>query len=213
MEDTTYTLARALSEKSLFRAALAYYGLARFQDSHESLKLLLQSYPHNEIAKIQYARVENRLKEQSCAEYNINSMYEATKKMPLSLDNATYFNPVEIKTSEGRGRGLFTTRAIKVGELLLCEKAFTHCHADTSDECASKISMLMESDTNRMTIGTEGYLIAAIVQQLQRNPSQIPTFFALHHGSYEPVGTIEVDGEPIIDTCVFPNNHEPYNTH
>jgi hypothetical protein len=52
---------------------------------------------------------------------------EVSKVRPPHLDHATFVGLVEVKTSPGRGRGLFTTKAVKAGELLLCEKAFAHC--------------------------------------------------------------------------------------
>ncbi len=207
MEDATHALAYGLTEKGLFRAAAAYYGLAKFQDCHETLELLLQKCPHNEIAKTEFTRVQERLKEQSCGQYTFKSICTAAKESPPFLDNATYSSPVEIKASKGRGKGLFATRAIQAGELLLCEKAFSHCYADTSDGSASDISMLMDSETNCITIGTQGHLITAVIHQLQRNPSQMPAFLSLHHGPYEPMGPTEVDNRPIIDTCVPPKRN------
>ena len=49
-------------------------------------------------------------------------------------------------------------------------------------------------------MGTQSDLITAIVQKLRRNPSLISEFTTLHHGSYEPVNLIEVDGRPVVDT-------------
>jgi hypothetical protein len=61
---------------------------------------------------------------------------------------------------------------------------------------------------NRMSIGTQSDLITTIVQKLWRNPSFLPEFTALHHGSYKPVNVTEVDGKPIIDTYViFPGTN------
>lgn len=160
------------------------------------------------------SRVNHRLTEQKHGHYDFRAMYEATKVSPLYLDHATHIGPVEIKASEGRGRGLFTTRAVEAGELLLCEKAFAHCYADTTDgsqSSSSKISLLMNVHTNRMVIGTQGDLIQNVVQQLLRNPSLTPAFTSLYHGSYEPVEATHVDEAPVVDTYVdLP--HLPLNT-
>jgi hypothetical protein len=119
------------------------------------------------------------------------------------LDHATFTGPVVVKLSPGRGRGLFTTKAVKPGELLLCEKAFAYCYAGSSEEiskASSKIKLLVNIHTNQMTMGTQSDLITAIVQKLWRNPSLLSDFTTLHHGSYEPVCVTEVDGQPVIDT-------------
>lgn len=67
--------------------------------------------------------------------------------------------------------------------------------------------MLFNISTGRGTIGTQSDLIKAIVQKLWRNPSLLPEFKALYHGSYEPVDVAEVDGKPIIDTYVAVLDH------
>ena len=47
------------------------------------------------------------------------------------MDAATYLGPIEVQGSDGKGRGLFATRDVKAGELLLCEKAFALVHGFT----------------------------------------------------------------------------------
>lgn len=190
-----------LSEKGLFGTASAYYGLGKFQDCHASLKLLLERYPANESAKKESARARARLREQSCGEYEWKIMYEATKVLPLSLDNATYLGSVEIKYTKRMGRGLFTTKPVEAGELLLCEKAFAHSYAFTP---LLPVDIFMDANTDRITYCTEAHLISTIVQKLKRNPSQMSEFLSLYHGSYVPMGVNEVDGKSIIDTCISP---------
>jgi hypothetical protein len=146
--------------------------------------------------------------EQQCGTYDFKTIYkEASKVRPPHLDHATFVGPVVVKVSSGCGRGLFTTKAVKAGELLLCEKAFAYCYAGGSEESSeesskagSKINLLVNIHTNRMAIGTQGHLITAIVQKLWRNPSLLSEFATLHHGSYKPVCVTTVDGKPVIDT-------------
>lgn len=196
-------------EKALYRAGQALYELRRFLECQDILELLCKKYPNNIDATKGLARVRCRLREQKSGTYDFKALYEeASKLRPPHLDHATFIGPVAIKDSKGRGRGLFTTKAVKAGDLLLCEKAFAHSHANTMEENSansSKISFLLNMHTNRMSIGTQGDLITTIAQKLWRNPSLLPEFTALHHGSYKPVNVIEVDGKPIIDTYVaFP---------
>lgn len=190
-----------VSEKGVYRAARSLYELQRFQDCHESLTLLLDNYPNNVEAKEQLLRTKKRLIEQEKGEYDFKAMYKAAEATPPCLDNATYNGPVIIKMSKGRGRGLFTTRAVVAGELLLCEKAFSHCFASKVEEgVPSKTSILMNTHTNRAILGTQAGLITATVQKMLRNPSLTPPFTSLHHGDYKPVKEIEVDGLPVVDT-------------
>jgi len=146
------------------------------------------------------------LEEQKNGTYDFKAIYEeASKLRPPHLDHATFIGPVTIKASKGRGRGLFTTKPVKAGDLILCEKAFAHCYANTKENSAnsSKISLLLNMHTNRVSMGTQSDLITTIVQKLWRNPSLLPELTELHHGSYKPVDVTEVDGKPIIDTYVI----------
>lgn len=193
-------------EKGLYRAARALYELGRFQDCYDTLNVLLKEYPGNEEGRKELSRVKNRLTEQKHGRYDFKAMYAATQIRPLYLDHATYIGPVVVKPAEGRGRGLFTTRAVKAGELLLCEKAFSQCYADlgnTPESSSSKITLLINTHTNRMVVGTHGDLITKIVQQLWRNPSLASAFTSLHHGSYKPVQVSYVDDAPVVDTYVI----------
>ncbi|KAF7502553.1 hypothetical protein GJ744_005492 [Endocarpon pusillum] len=190
-------------EKGLYRAARALYALGRFPDCYDTLNVLLKEYPGNEEGRKELSRVKNRLTEQKHGRYDFKAMYAATNIRPLDLDHATYIGPVVVKPAEGRGRGLFTTKGVKAGELLLCEKAFSQCYADpgdSSESSSSKISLLINAHTNRMVMGTHADLITKIVQQLWRNPSLAPAFTSLHHGSYKPVQVTYVDDMPVVDT-------------
>ena len=191
------------SEKGLYRAARCLYELGRFQESLDAVTSLLAHYPNNGEAKKETLRVERRLREQEHGDYDFHAMYGAAKNTPPCLDHATYVGPVTIKASNGRGRGLFTTRDVVAGELLLCEKAFSYCYADTGEgKASSKTSILMNTHTDRMVMGTQPDLITATVQKMYRNPSLMPTFISLYHGDYKPVKETEMDGAPIVDTYV-----------
>ena len=193
------------SEKGFYRAARSLYELGRFQECHNVLKLLLEEYPHCAEARNELSRTEHRLREQEHGDFNFKTMYEAAKKNPPRLDCATYIGPVSIKASEGRGRGLFTKKDVLAGELLLCEKAFAYCWADSAEgNASSKTSLLINMHTNRAFMGTQADMITDIVQKMYRNPSLMPAFTSLHHGDYKPVEQSIVDGVPVVDTSVTP---------
>ena len=124
-------------------------------------------------------------------------MYRAAKDTPSCLDNTSFAGNVEVKVSNGRRRGLFTTKDVIAGKLLLCEKAFSYCSSKHS-----KTSLLINTHTNRATLSTQADLITATVQKMFRNPSLRPVFTSLHYGDYKPVDEAEVDGILIIDTYI-----------
>ena len=119
------------------------------------------------------------------------------ERTPPCLDIATFAGPITIKMTEGRGRGLFVTRDVTAGELLICEKAFSYSFSDNSST-----SML----SARTLTGSPGDLVTKAVHQLLRTPSIISTVTSLYHGDYESVNEKTADGMPIVDTygnCIF----------
>lgn len=196
-------------EKALYRASQALYHLDQYRKCSQVLEKLLQYYPENKVAIREVARVQRRLREQNFGQYDFGSMYNASKDEPLSLDNATYIGSVKVQESRGRGGGLFTTKNVAAGELLLCEKAFCYSYEQREGEEAedpSKIVILANILTNRGTTGTQTHLMKNVIQKLKWNPSLLPSVSALHHGSYVPVQERYVDDGPIIDTYVFQHN-------
>ncbi|KAI1321894.1 TPR domain protein [Xylariaceae sp. FL0255] len=168
-----------LGEKGSFREARALYELGHFSESLAKWSLFTKSFPHNADARAELEKTEQRVKEQLTGAYNFSSMYNQAKKTPPVIDCATYIGPVAILESPGCGKGLFTTKPVKAGELLLCEKAFAYSYADKDDPAGRKnISLLMQLDNERA----------------------IMAFKALHYGDYQAVAVTEVDGQPVVDT-------------
>lgn len=195
------------SEKGFYRAACAMSGLRRFKDCQRTIQVLLDHYPDCGPVKTALARTQRLLEEQEYGEYDYSSMYKAAQITPPCLDNATYIGPVEIKGSDGRGRGLFATKDIAAGDLLLCEKAFAHCFAaneaeQDSSNISTRTAILMNIETKRGYMGAQADLITLVVRKLHDNPSLIPVYNSLYHSGYTPVKETCVDGDPIVDTWV-----------
>ncbi|KAI5919059.1 hypothetical protein F4810DRAFT_714901 [Camillea tinctor] len=191
-------------EKGLFREAKALYALQRFKPCLEKLQALVDSYPENKEAKAEIVRVKRRLREEVDGAYNFSSMYKQSEATPPIIDCATYVGPVAVRTSPGRGRGLFTTKPVKAGDLLFCEKAFGYVYAgDDSPVSRSKTVVLLNLSTKRTVIGGHAHLITQIAQKLYHNHESASAFTDLHHGDYEAVGISEVDGQPIVDTFLI----------
>lgn len=193
------------SDKALFRAAEALYYLGRHSECCEVLEMLHNIFPDNKQASEVLERARSRCLEQKTGEYNFKQLQAKAKKLrPPHLDAATYIGPVEVKQTASKGRGLFVTKAVKAGDLLLCEKAFSHAYAADgaadNAESSSQITILLNSETNRGFVGGQADLLKSIVQKLYRNPSLAAPFTSLYHGPYEAVTTSTVDGEPVVDT-------------
>ncbi|OJK04901.1 hypothetical protein ASPACDRAFT_49254 [Aspergillus aculeatus ATCC 16872] len=192
------------SEKGLFRKSQALYHLQRFPDSCATHHTLRRLYPENVAAKQEFDRATDRLTESQLGKYPFKRLQrEADKRRPPRLDRATYVGPVSVRASELHGRGLFTTEAVRAGDLLLCEKAFAHAFHGEAGDSDAEISLLMNTETQTMTVGTQAELISAIAQRLYKNPSLIAVVKDLYHGSYIPTNISEVDGTPVIDTFLI----------
>lgn len=189
-------------EKSLFRAAEALYHLGRFAECCQVLEQLYVEYPASSDAPTSLARARRCLAEHIQGSIDIASLQTRAKKLyPPRMDHATYLGPVEIRDTNDHGRGLFVTRAVEAGELLLCEKAFSYAYvSDQPGRGNAGTKFFMNPETNRGFLGGQADLLQMIVQKLSKCPSLAPSFNNLYHGSYVPITAHEVDGQPIVDT-------------
>lgn len=189
-----------MSEKALFRKAQAFYHLRRYRECCDEFRILCQEYPKNSAASREFTRAIKRLAEKVNGRYPFKQLQlEAAKLRPPHLDRATYIGPVSVRSTFSHGRGLFTTKAVKAGDILLCEKAFAHSFVDRTGFTRSAV-ILINPETNRMTLGGQAELITLIVQKLYKNASLMPVVSDLHHGSYNSLEVCEVDDAPVVDT-------------
>jgi hypothetical protein len=98
---------------------------------------------------------------------------------------------VEVQKTKGKGRGLFTTKPVKAGGLILCEKAFSY--VDGKNNSNASLTLLMNIETNKGFMGGQADLIRLITQKLYKNPSIASAFTDLHHGAYKAVDVLSVD--------------------
>ncbi|KAI1095903.1 hypothetical protein F5B19DRAFT_489076 [Rostrohypoxylon terebratum] len=189
------------SEKAIFREAKALYALQKFKPCLEKLLAVVRANPKNSDAWAEIKRVKQRIHEEETGAYQFSSMYTQAKSTPPLIDCATYVGSVEVRDSPGRGKGLFTTKKVKAGELLLCEKAFAYSYAgEDSPIGREKITILMNLNNQTMCMGGQAGLISQIVQKIFHNHGGAAAFTDLHHGDYEKVAASSVDGTPIVDT-------------
>lgn len=175
------------SEKALFRAARASYSLGCFARCRSFLTELQVHYPRNKAAIKDIERCEVRIREQA-GEYDFASMLaEAVIKQPSPrLDRAGYVGPIEVRKCaiESHGRGLFTTKAVRAGELLLCEKAFATAFASSDSAAIVEISLSkdVKPDESDWKLKLRSELALTSFYKLTRNPSVVPAFADLYPG-------------------------------
>lgn len=190
---------KILDGKALFRAATASYKLKMFEKAALYLRDQLQLSPNDKDAVALLKRVDHRIFEQEGGGYDLASIERSISLRQPSVDVADYLNRTVIKdTGSQRGRGLFATRALRPGDLILAETAFccvwSHqepnllalaCNARTPDE------------THPSLVG----LWRTAVKEAAKNPTKGSALMELH-GKYKGCGTriAEVDGIAVIDT-------------
>ncbi|KAJ3941758.1 uncharacterized protein N0V96_008472 [Colletotrichum fioriniae] len=188
------------TEKGLFREAKAHYALEHFSLCAEKLRQVVILNPKNRDAGKELERTLCRIREQDQGIYQWKYMHNQAKATPPTIDCATYTGSVEVRHSPGRGRGLFITKPVKAGDLLLCEKAFTYSYAGEDDAASRQnIKILMSLDTKRMTMGGQADLLSGLVQKLHHNPQAASRFFDLHRGKYQSGETAQ-QIQTVIDT-------------
>ena len=169
------------SEKALYRAARASYWLNSFAKCRSYLVEFQKLYPENKAATKDIERCELRSQEQS-GQFDFASMLdEAITKQPSPrLDRANYIGPIEVRSCaiESHGRGLFTTKAVKAGELLLCEKAFATAFAPVNTNNPQD----PKSDRSKWRQNLRAELAVTAFVKLFSNPSLVPAFAELYPG-------------------------------
>ncbi|KAE9362710.1 SET domain-containing protein [Stipitochalara longipes BDJ] len=158
------------------------------------LQVLETKFPGSAAGKHELARTNLRIKEQRTGVFEWKKLYKASELRPPKIDCASFTGTVEARDSLGRGRGLFTTKPVKAGDLLLCEKAFSCCFAAPPGELMkaksiSPASVLLDIPGNQN-----------VSNKLMMTPSLKSDFEALFHGSYESVPSDPVDGIAVVDT-------------
>ncbi|RPA91728.1 hypothetical protein L873DRAFT_1751528 [Choiromyces venosus 120613-1] len=189
-----------LNIKALYRSAVSCYEDGDYESAKARLVKLLKECPENKNAKDRLLRTFRRLREQRSGEYEFAKMRNEVKEWGNKkgkLDCAEYVGPVRVGHAGSKGRGLFTTRDVKFGELLLCSKAFKVCHKEAE---GARLAILFNFKTKNGQSGTHSQLVQELIQILYHNPKKAKRFYELTSGDYERVKGEMVDGLPIVDS-------------
>ncbi|KAJ5960083.1 uncharacterized protein N7479_007233 [Penicillium vulpinum] len=188
------------SEIALRGKGQTLYYLQRFRESCDVFIELCKKDPEDVNAKNDLREAIVRLAEQKKCLYNFKDMQEkASKTHPPLLGHGTWIGPVTVRQTESQGRGLFTTQAVKAGDLLLCEKAFAYATEHPSKPKWNS-SLHINTELWTTTRGGQLALASSIVEKLYKNPSLTSTITNLYSSGFKQVSTESVDGNPVVDT-------------
>ena len=180
------------------------YGLRRFKESADQLTKMIKLYPKNQEAVRDLRRCLARLGEEK-GHFDFAAMLdEAISRFPTpDMDRADYIGPIEVRqcAAKSHGRGIFCTKKIKAGDLLLVEKAFCAVFPKRND-----VSRTYDEKTglwgNKHLSELRADIATSVFVKLHRNPSLSPAFADLYPGpeAYEEFDDL---GKPIVDEYIF----------
>ncbi|KAH7066136.1 hypothetical protein BKA63DRAFT_523831 [Paraphoma chrysanthemicola] len=187
---------RDLDSKAYFRAASAAYSLSNWKEAKQLFEEQQKLAPNDKDAKTYLKRIAIRIREQESGTYDFTKLRVSLSQARSRVDAATFVGNTEVKDSPSKGRGLFTTRNLSAGQLIMCEKAFCVVWGHERD---AMTAMTYDLRDDRIRVSPVG-LSKAIVQKLLSNPSQISKVLDLF-GDYDGDGMAESDSQddPIVD--------------
>ncbi|ENH67367.1 hypothetical protein FOC1_g10007145 [Fusarium oxysporum f. sp. cubense race 1] len=139
------------------------------------------------------------LKEQNDGAYAVVNMLIDAQEAPPLIDCATFSSLVEIRVAPGRVMGLFLTKDVSAGDLILCGKAFSYYFMD-DEKSHETYPILLNMSSKELTSGGSVHLWPQVTQKLFHNPEYIYTIQELFHGDHKKLQIIECDGSPVVDS-------------
>ncbi|THH05390.1 hypothetical protein EW145_g4834 [Phellinidium pouzarii] len=175
-----HILDESLYRKAVFRAAKASYNIDDYSRTTEIAALQPEDIECSQWA----VKARRRAREKSTGEYDWCSVFQDSQK-PASLpDIANYCGPIEVKTRGGTNavRGVFVTRDVKIGELLMVAKPIASSHPSESPRDDNEMFMSFNFLT-KMTSLRSGYmLITKVVQRIWDDSSIAATINSMYAG-------------------------------
>ncbi|KAJ2900106.1 hypothetical protein MKZ38_002599 [Zalerion maritima] len=198
-EDDASEAAKDVNIKALYRAGRAAYEMGDFLQAKQHFKQALEVDTNHREARAELIRTEKRLAEQENGGYNFPAMAKSATKQHPRLDHASFLKNTEIASAGQRGRGLFATKDLKPGDVVFVEKAFQATHPKDSGD----MSVLINVNTDRISMGTPSLRLYSIVDKLLWNPTLAKKYLDLFDGGKfgSSKGDAEVvDGKVAVDT-------------
>ncbi|KAF4495347.1 unc-45 like b [Fusarium agapanthi] len=187
-----------LTEESVILQARATYNLGKFKACLRKLQVLEAVFHKSVPDWSMKSTIFKRLEEQEDGEYAFEDMLLQAQKTPPLIDCATFCSLVEIRDAPGRGKGLFLTKNVSAGDLILCEKAFSYCFMDGKSH--ETYPILGNVPRNEVKTGGSVHLWAQVTQKLYHNSEYLDTIQELFHGDHKKLQITQCDGSPVVDS-------------
>uniref|UniRef100_A0A915D845 Uncharacterized protein n=3 Tax=Ditylenchus dipsaci TaxID=166011 RepID=A0A915D845_9BILA len=188
-------------EKALMGLGRGAYGLRNWKLACQYFKQLIQNYPSNNEAKVEFKNTLARLHESETGQYDLVKLYNLSAKQQVRrLDVADYTGPVCIADVQGKGKGLVASRDVPRGTLLLVSKAFSVAY---KDELPNADVFCLNLLTNKADRSSQALNIIRTMQTLKCNPEMAADLYALFAGNLSRDHRIPAD--KVIDAARIEN--------
>ncbi|KDQ09021.1 hypothetical protein BOTBODRAFT_191352 [Botryobasidium botryosum FD-172 SS1] len=171
--------------KACYRSAQAEYGASHYGDALEWINTCLSLLPMHTDVPIWAKRCEERLRESENGNYDWARMFKEARLSGHKVEAADFVGPIKVAScARGGGRGMVTTRPVRVGELLLVSNplvsAFPHEFTKADHELGANHINLKADGPCRQS------LISKLVAKIAGDPRLYHTVTALYAGPEYP---------------------------
>ncbi|KAH8922659.1 SET domain-containing protein [Atractiella rhizophila] len=149
--------------KYLVRKATALYNIGAFQASFDLSTSIFKEFASLKEAQDILDRSGKRL-EETRGHFNFAEMYHHP---PSNGDVAPFIGPIVLRKTPSSGRGLFATRQIRAGEVLLVSAPLASVHVGNAEK---ELVVGANSETGMLASHAQVELAARLVERMEDNP-------------------------------------------
>src|SRR5258708_3767145 len=184
--------------KAFFRAGRAEYEVGNFAQAELQFQRGLKVDGNHKETLAELKRITKRIAEQEKGEFDLAAVSMSANKNHVRLDHASFVENTKVASAGNRGRGLFATKDLKRGDLVMVEKAFCVAH---EHDAGGTSSLLINTNTNRIQFGTHAQRFLMLLDKVAHNPKQAGLYLDLFDGGRFATKEVKiVDGKVVIDT-------------
>jgi len=187
---------RSLDSKAFYRAGRAAYSIGEYQEARGFFQEQLKLAPGDKEGSVFLRRIASRLGEQEIGVHSLTKIRLGLSRDRPRVDAADFFGNTEIRDSPGRGRGLYATRSLSTGEIIMCEKAFCVVWGHENEALTAVTYDIRDNGIRVSPVG----LTKSTVEKLLNNPSQIGRVMDLYdYSQSDGKNTCHTADGPIVD--------------
>lgn len=189
---------KSQNARSLYRAGRAAYELRDYLAAKQHFSHALGNSSEDKDVLSQLLRTNRRLKEQINGEYDFAAMSGSATKDHTILDHASFLSNTKVASAGDHGRGLFATKYLAPGNLILVEKAF---HATFERDVPKENYVIVDMKEGQISIEKQAERVYGTIDKIIHNPKQASRYLNLcDGGKFQNKVLRFVDGMVTVDT-------------